>query len=86
MSEQYGYHVTKIVKGTLGEITKIQEELDELKDATQQGVKIMALVEMSDLIGAIEAHLEKYYPGIVIQDLIDMKHVTQRAFKSGKRS
>lgn len=79
-----GYHVALIKKGKLGEISKIQEELDELKDAETQGVKIMAGVELSDLLGAIEAYaVEKH--GLSLEDLIQMNEVTKRAFKSGAR-
>lgn len=31
-----GYHIVTIQKGDLGESSKIQEELDELKDAENQ--------------------------------------------------
>jgi len=40
-----GYHVQKIAKGTYGTPSKIQEELDELKDALDQNNKILALVD-----------------------------------------
>ena len=48
-----GYHLRKIAKGSPGEASKIKEELEEFLDAVDQGVKIMALVELSDLYGAI---------------------------------
>lgn len=85
MSKQ-GYHIDNIKKGVLGEISKIQEELDELKDAQSQGVKIMELVELSDLIGAIELYLEKHHECITLEDLIRMKNITKRAFENGHRS
>lgn len=69
MSEKIGYHITKIEKGKLGESSKIQEELDELKDAEKQGVKIMGLVECSDIYGALEEYLNKYFPQISMNDL-----------------
>ena len=37
--ENPGYHITEIKKGELGEISKLQEELDELKDAHAQQCK-----------------------------------------------
>jgi hypothetical protein len=73
---KHGYHIAVIEKGTLGDISKIQEELDELKDARQQGVKIMELVELSDLIGAVEAYLAKNHPETTLTDLIAMSTVT----------
>ncbi len=78
-----GYHIKQIKKGTLGELSKIQEELDEAVDAQEQGVKIMLLVELSDLIGAVKAVAEKN--GSSLEDLIKMQQVTERAFKSGRR-
>lgn len=80
-----GYHLKKIKKGTLGEISKIREEIEELEDATAQGVKIMALVELADLYGSIELYLKKHHPSISMEDLKKMSEVTQRAFKNGKR-
>ncbi len=80
-----GYHMTPIERGILGEISKIQEELDELKDASKQGIEIMQLVELSDLVGAIKAYLKKYHPSIDLEDLEQMADVTARAFKNGHR-
>lgn len=78
-----GYHLKKIKKGTLGELSKIQEELDEAKDAEKQKIKIMLLLELSDIIGAVKAVAEKN--GSSLDDLIAMQKVTERAFKSGSR-
>lgn len=80
-----GYHLTEIKKGRIGEISKIQEELDELKDAHSQGVKVMELVELSDLIGAVEAYLEENHRGYTVEDLLEMSKVTRRAFENGHR-
>lgn len=78
-----GYHLRKISKGVLGELSKIKEELEEAEDAQAQGVKIMLLVELSDMIGAIKAVAEKN--GSSLEDLLAMQKVTERAFKSGER-
>lgn len=80
-----GYHLRKIPRGIYGEISKIREELEELEDASGQGVRVMCLVELSDMIGAIEAYLQNLVPGWTIQDLMDMKNVTRRAFVNGHR-
>ncbi len=80
-----GYHLAKIARGEFGEVSKIFEEVDEFDDALQQGVTIMALVEASDLIGALRGWLAKHHPSITIQDLIVMSEVTQRVFESGYR-
>jgi hypothetical protein len=80
-----GYHLKSISKGVLGELSKIQEELDELQDAAEQGSKILALVELSDLIGAVRLYLNKYHPDITISDLSHMSLITERAFMDGTR-
>ena len=80
-----GYHIMKINKGEFGELSKIQEELDELKDAVYQGSSIMALIELSDIIGAIDGYLAKHHPNQTLGDLIKMAELTGRAFKSGER-
>lgn len=80
------YHLNKIEKGTLGEFSKIEEEVAELKDALEQDCLIMALVELSDIYGAIEAFLETYTGGgITMDDLKIMSDITKRAFASGER-
>jgi hypothetical protein len=78
-----GYHLKPIKKGVLGELSKIREELEEAEDSVEQGVQIMLLVELSDMIGAIKAVAEKN--GSTLDDLIKMHQVTERAFKSGSR-
>lgn len=81
-----GYHIRDIPRGIFGEISKIEEELAELKDAAEQGVKVMVLCELSDMIGAMSEYLRVNYPGITIGDLEAMSNVTRRAFLSGARS
>ena len=83
--QKYGYHITKIEKGTLGESSKILEEIHELIDAEKQGCKVMAILELADLIGAIEAYLERHAKNIHLQDLIKMASITKRAFVNGLR-
>ena len=80
-----GYHKTKIKKGELGKLSKIQEELDELQDAQKQGVRILMLCEIADLIGAIQAYLDNHLEGFKIQDALEMAGLTASAFKEGKR-
>lgn len=79
-----GYHLSKIERGTFGEFSKIKEEFLEAEDALSQGNKVMELIELSDLIGAIEAYCSKY--NITLQDLITMKEATGRAFSDGTRT
>jgi hypothetical protein len=80
-----GYHITKIKKGEIGKSSKILEEVEELIDAEKQGCKIMQLVELSDLIGAVELYLAKNFPGMMLEDLTSMSNITQRAFRTGAR-
>lgn len=80
-----GYHVTDIKKGVLGSSSKIQEELDELIDAESQKNKILALNELSDIIGAIDAYLSQNFSEISLDDLIKMSNATKSAFSSGVR-
>lgn len=81
-----GYHIAEIKKRNYGSAGKIQEELDELNDAHEQGSKIMQLVELSDLYGAIEGYLQQNFPGMTMQDLKKFSDITKRAFESGERS
>ncbi len=81
-----GYHLSEIPRGEYGEISKILEEAAELKDAMEQGARLMCLIEMSDMLGAIEGYLKNHYAGqITMEDLMDMSYITQRAFESGAR-
>jgi hypothetical protein len=81
-----GYHLRNIVRGELGEISKIREELEELEDAWGQQSKVLALVELSDLIGAVDFVLAKHFPGITLGDLSQFASITKRAFENGHRS
>lgn len=79
------YHLREIKpQGVIGEFSKIEEELDEVREAIEQNNKIMTLIELSDLIGAIEHYsLNKF--GISLNDLVTMKTATDRAFTTGHR-
>jgi hypothetical protein len=79
-----GYHTTCIKKGVLGDLSKVQEELDEAKDAELQAWKVMLAVELSDLIGAVRAYADKHL-SLSLDDLIKMSEITERAFKNGRR-
>ena len=79
-----GYHLTNIPRGELGEPSKIIEEYKEWLDAHSQGSKVMELVELSDLLGAIESYVQDNF-NMEIEDLHLMSDITKRAFKSGAR-
>jgi phosphoribosyl-ATP pyrophosphohydrolase len=83
MSKKYGYHVTKIEKGILGDVSKVEEELAEYKDAMKQGSEIMAVVELADVYGALEALCEKH--NLTMKDLKKFSKITKRAFRNGHR-
>ncbi len=53
-----GFHQRTIRKGVYGELSKVQEELDEALDAEEQGQTLMLRIELSDLIGAIRGVIE----------------------------
>jgi len=81
-----GYHLHEIPKGEIGESSKLLEEVLELQDAEEQGAVVMALVELSDLVGAITLYLEKHHPTTTLDDLRTMARITRRAFENGRRS
>ncbi len=81
-----GYHFQEIPRGEYGEISKILEEAAELKDAMEQANKVMVIIELADLVGAIEGYMEKHYGDkLTIDNLLTMADATKRAFKSGHR-
>lgn len=80
-----GYHIAEIPRGECGDVSKIMEEVMELQDAINQNVRVMQLVELSDIVQAIILNLRKHHPGYTIHDLIAMAAVTERAFESGSR-
>jgi hypothetical protein len=83
--KQKGYHKKDIPHEEFGSAEKIYEELLEFKDSLNQGIKIMSLLELSDIIGAIEGYTEKNFPEMSLDDLLEMKEATRRSFGSGKR-
>src|SRR5271155_4039815 len=82
-SGRFGYHTKKITRGELGELSKIQEEMDELKDAEDQGVKILIHCELADLYGALRKYARKY--NLSMSDLEQMATLTEIAFRDGYR-
>lgn len=78
-----GYHLREIKKGILGSPSKIREELEELEDALEQENKILAMVELSDLYGALEAVAKGL--GVDMYDVAKMSAATKRAFRDGSR-
>ena len=80
-----GYHKNIITKGKIGEFSKITEEYQELVDSIEQNVKILELVELSDLYGAIESYIQINH-NMEMCDLSDMSQLTKNAFIDGTRT
>lgn len=78
-----GYHRRAIKKGVLGAVSKIREELEELEDAEEQGIRILAACEMADLYGALRAFAAGR--GLSMTDLEAMANATASAFLDGSR-
>ena len=78
-----GYHLKKITKGKLGEISKIQEEFEELMDGNNQKHPVLEICELCDLLGAIEAYAKKW--NLSLEDLNKMKESNKKAFEDGTR-
>jgi phosphoribosyl-ATP pyrophosphohydrolase len=85
MARKPGYHIKKIKRGTIGESDKILEEILELIDAEKQNCRVMVIIELSDIIGAISAYIDRYGLRISLKDLEIMSEITKRAFKNGHR-
>jgi hypothetical protein len=79
-ADKPGYHVRHINRGTYGDASKITEEAEELADAIEQGCRLMVLVELSDIYGAMQGFLEKHFPRFTMDDIKQMSDITRRAF------
>ena len=79
-----GYHLAKIEKRLYGSMEKILEEYEELADAIKQNNTIMALLELSDIYGAMEEYALTL--GVTMEDLRIMSDATKRAFEDGHRT
>jgi hypothetical protein len=80
-----GYHKRKIKRGVYGHFSKIEEEFDEILEAREQNNRVMELVELSDLLGAIEAYTLSCY-NLDLDHLLTMTRATQAAFRDGTRT
>lgn len=77
------YHINKIPRGNYGDISKVQEEVCEFIDAKEQNVRIMEMLELSDIYGALEAVANTY--NLTMEDLKAMSDRTKESFNSGER-
>lgn len=85
LAKNPGYHLREFVKSAHGSPGKIVEEALELFEATEQGIRIMALHECADVISAVKGFVKEEFPGIDFSEILSMSSVTDRAFASGKR-
>ncbi len=81
--QAFGYHLRPIVKGTLGTISKIEEELDEFREAIEQSNKVLQICELCDIYGALELLAQSY--NLSMDDLKKMSDRTKAAFLNGDR-
>lgn len=85
LAKNPGYHLREFVKSVHGSPEKIVEEALELLEATEQGIRVMALHECADVISAIRGYMKREFPGIDFSEILAMSFATDRAFNSGKR-
>lgn len=64
------FHKKKIKKGKYGELSKILEEVEEAIDAQEQGHRFMMLIELSDIVGAVEGVLLKEGFNVTVEELV----------------
>jgi len=84
-TDEPGYHIRPIEKREVGTLGKIAEEVEEALDAQEQGVELMVLIELADIVGAIKHYLAANHPELSLSDLEKMADVTARAFRAGRR-
>lgn len=78
----FGYHTIFIEKGEYGEFSKVKEEFDELKDAFEnRKSNVLAICELSDLYGAMEAFAEKTLH-ISMSEVVKFAELTKEVYKN----
>jgi uncharacterized protein YabN with tetrapyrrole methylase and pyrophosphatase domain len=69
------FHEVEVTNGVYGELSKVQEELDEAEDAEKRGQDLLLLIELSDVIGACAGVAEKY--GMSLDQLIKFSEMVR---------
>lgn len=64
------FHKRKIPRGKYGELSKVKEEVEEALDSEEQGLRIMTLIELSDILGAVDGVLKKHFPNFTAEELL----------------
>lgn len=71
-----GFHKKEIKRGIYGDLSKIKEELEEAYDALEQNQELMLLIELADIIGAVEGVSKKY--GFSLEQLTKFARLRSR--------
>lgn len=74
-----GFHKRNIPKGEYGKLSKVREELEEAEDAEEQGINLLLLFELSDMIGAIGGVAESL--GWDLDDLVAFAKLRSKVIK-----
>lgn len=82
------YHKKPILKGDYGKSSKIIEEVREYEEAVRENATLVALCELADIKGAVDALIEKFLREHVIskQAIERFSRQTRESFSIGKRS
>lgn len=83
--EKHGYHTSDIPKGKAGEFSKITEEYHEALDAHENNNPVMLLLELADMLGAVERFLEVQHPTVTLDDVVKQAKLTNEVFRRGLR-
>lgn len=84
--KHHHFHKRDIPEGVFGDFSKIEEEFFEAKDAVEQDVKVMLLIELTDLLGAIRGYMDKNYPGIGFDGLVKMMQLHHKVIEAKKEA
>lgn len=79
LKNHFSWHNRPIKKGIYGEFSKVEEEVDEAREALEQNNHLMYLIELSDVIGAIEKIAENH--GLTLEDLINFSKKVKESKK-----
>lgn len=81
LGERFKWHKREITRGVYGEFSKVLEEVEEAEDALEQNNKLMYLIELSDIVGAIEGIVENY--GLTLEELITFSDKVKESKRNG---
>lgn len=79
LKNKFNWHNRLIKKGVYGEFSKVIEEVEEAKEALEQNNRLMYLIELSDIIGAIEKIAENH--SLTLEDLINFSNKVKESKK-----